>query len=78
MRINKITTHEGAKDEEVAVPKDAVGAILRGETNGFDGEVLSDTDIELLREAMAEFDKLPKKKQGAEHQVRAGNRRGGA
>jgi len=69
-RINKITTHEGAKDEEVAVPKDAVGAILRGETNGFDGEVLSDSDIELLREAMAEFDKLPKKKQGRSQSVK--------
>jgi len=69
-RINKITTIEGAKTEEVSVPKNVVESILRGEVGGFDGEVLSDTDIESLREAMAEFDQLPKKKQGKQRNIK--------
>ena len=69
-RINKITTIEGAKTEEVSVPKNVVESILRGEVNGFDGEVLSDTDIESLREAVAEFDQLTEKQQGKQRNIK--------
>lgn len=69
-RINKITTIEGAKTEEVSVPKNVVESILRGEVGGFDGEVLSDTDIESLREAVAEFDQLTEKQQGKQRNIK--------